>query len=99
MGIKSPKWVDTIPPRSNGNVNARRKSGSKFRRLVKVLKENPNRWAEVASFQQRNKHRAMAQRLRDAGLQVSVRQVGGGWTRVYARFNTFAASTKKSVKK
>lgn len=85
MGIKSLKWVENIPPRHGGKQ-------SKVAYIVRTLKANPNKWAEVAAFNKTPAIRTFCSTLRKYGIQVSVRKAGGGWTRVYARYNSSAVA-------
>lgn len=93
MGLKTVKWVDTIPPRIGGTGGM-----TKLARTVKRLKDNPDRWAEVASSQNQTEIRTLSSRLRSAGLQVAQRRAGGGWSKIYARFNSIPVSKTHTVK-
>lgn len=91
MGIKSPKWVETLPPRTGGKRN-------RLAYMIRTLKSNPNKWAEVAVFNKMTEVRTLSSRLRGYGLQVAQRRAGGGWTRVFARYNTTVIAAKKISK-
>lgn len=91
MGLKNVKFVDSIPPRMGGTSRM-----TKIQRVVKKLRDNPDRWAEVGSTQSMTQMRTLSGRLRGAGLQVSVRRAGGGWTKIYARFNSSPVKRAKS---
>lgn len=91
MGIKSIKWVDVLPPRIGGKP-------SKLTNIVRTLKGNPGRWAEVAAFNNIRQVRTLSGSLRSKGLQVSVRKAGGGWTRVYARYNSPVSAIRAASK-
>lgn len=94
MGLKTVKFVETIPPRMGGTSRM-----TQLQRIVRKLNENPNRWAEVGSTQNVTEMRTLSGRLRSAGLQVSVRRAGGGWTRIYARFNSSPVTRTTKKKK
>lgn len=94
MGLKTLKWVDSVPPRVGGTGVM-----SKFARTVKRLHDNPNRWAEVGSSRSLTEVRTLAGRLRSAGLQVSQRKIANGWTKVYARYNATPAKNSSKNKK
>lgn len=94
MGLKTVKFIDSLPPRMGGTSRM-----TQAQRVAKKLRENPNRWAEVGSVQTLTQMRTLSGRLRGLGLQVSVRRAGGGWTKIYARFNSSPATKPKSKKK
>lgn len=94
MGLKNVKFVETLPRRMGGTSRM-----TKLQRVVRKLRENPDRWAEVGSAQSITQVRTLSGRLRGAGLQVSVRRAGGGWTKIYARFNSSPVKRAKSKKK
>lgn len=90
MGLNKVKWVDTIPPRLGGTARI-----SKAERIAKVLKANPNRWAKVGSFQNSRELRNAEGRLRKAGLRVAVRKANGGWSSIYAQYETSRPKSKR----
>lgn len=94
MGFQSVKWVSSVPPRVGGTGGM-----TQLARIAKKLHENPNKWAQVGSSKNSTEIRTMSGRLRGAGLQVSVRRAAGGWTKVFARYNSSSAKKAKSAKK
>lgn len=94
MGLKTVKWVNEVPPRVGGTGHM-----TKLARIAKKLQDNPNRWAEVGSAQTYAQAHTLSSRLRGAGLQVSIRRAGGGWTKIYARYNSSPAKNSSSKKK
>lgn len=86
------KFVDALPPRTGGHP-------SKYDGVVRTLKANPNRWAEVASVQKNTVKMYTVTFLRKQGLQVSVRKAENGWTKIYARYNTTATTKKVKARK
>lgn len=87
MGIKV-QFVEEVPAsqylRKRGPKAGR---ASKYAKAVKMLKANPGRWAHIQSVQGKSRTTSITQTLRQNGLEIAVRKAGGGWYKVYSRYN------------
>lgn len=85
MGVKV-RFVEQVP---TATVGRKPDSGNKTRgyaRAAKVLRKNPERWAQVEAVRTKGQASYAANHLRKHGLQVAKRKVAGGWYKIYARY-------------
>lgn len=88
-------WVDALPEKAI--AQKKRKAVAKkprFWYIMKQLKQNPGKWANVINYHNRFTATNAATTFRNNGFEAAVRKSPGGWYKVFARYVDESSANK-----